>query len=276
MRKMCVISKNGKKILLAIALLSLWSITSIAQDKSDIQRLDQKIDSVLKLLQNVSDQVSVGQDSLKKDCTEEIVILEKKHQQELEKLQKELQNANLNADKLQKENLVQQDKITQATAQAKKEIEAVLDQIMVGGTSIGTEGLNYFLEVAKNYKADNLQKMLVFAGLFNEVMQLEQEFNNMIDFQKVKSTAEVLKFKVAAYPGLHQAVHNILFKLKNYCDYEQKLMDAIALSLTQSSEENRKKQLLRREDDFTDYPYLKAEMEKAKANKDYKPTPKCN
>ena len=53
-------------------------------------------------------------------------------------------------------------------------------------------------------------------------------------------------------------------------------MDAIALSLTQSSEENRKKQLLRREDDFTDYPYLKAEMEKAKANKDYKPTPKCN
>jgi phosphoribulokinase len=151
-----------------------------------------------------------------------------------------------------------------------------LNQIMLGGTAMGSEGLNYFLELAKKYKATNLQKMAVFTGLFNEVMQLEQEFNEMIDFQKVKSSADVLKFKVAAYPGLHSEVLNILFKLSNYCDYEQKLIDVIALSQTQSSEDNRKKQFLRREDDFTDYPYLKAEMEKAKANKEYKPTPKCN
>jgi hypothetical protein len=82
--------------------------------------------------------------------------------------------------------------------------------------------------------------------------------------------------RTSKYPGLERDVVQFLFKLSNYCVYEQKLLDLVALSLTQSSEENRKKQILRREDDFNDYPLLKAEIEKIKAKRDYTVTRKCN
>jgi hypothetical protein len=271
---MCVIKKKCKQVLLLVV-CCFWGLTSIAQDKGDIQRLEKKIDSVLALLQKDVVQVLSPQDTSSKDCTEEMKTLNDTHALALAKVNIELQKVKDDIDKLQKEKVQQQNKLEQSHTEYKRQIENILEQIMLGGSAFGLGGINYFLELAKLYKANNLQKMEAFVVVFNEVLKLEQEFNEMKDYEKVKSTAEVLKFKVAAYPGLHQEVLNLLFKIKNYCDYEQKLIDAIALSQTQSSEENRKKQLLRREDDFVDYPSLKLEIEKAKVSRDYHVTPKC-
>lgn len=275
MIKMFVTKKLLKKWLLAIVLFCFYVLPSNAQNKKYYIKLESKLDSVLILLQNYTDQSPSSINTLKGDCAEVVKTANENHSQAFEQVMKELEKAKRDLTTLQEEKAEQLTKIEKSRAELKKQIESILDQIMLGGTSIGIEGLNYFLDLAKKYKAHNLQKMLVYAGMFNEVMQLGQEFNNMIDFQKVKSTAEVLKFKVAAYLGLQKEVFSILFKLDNFCDYEQKLMDAIALSQTQSSEENRKKQLLRREDDFNHYPYLKTEIEKAKAKRDYNITLKC-
>lgn len=272
---MCVISTKGKQGIWAIALCCLWSITSNAQDISEMQRLEGKIDSVLALLQKEGDILSAVQETLKKECSEEIVLLGNKHRQEIEKLQTELQRANLNADKLRKENSEQLTKTEQSRAEFKKIIEGILGQIMLGGTSIDVEGIDYFLGLAKEYKADNLQKMEAFVPIFKEVIQLEQEFSGMEDLEKSTAFAWEMHSKTFGYSGLHQEVLSTLFKLKNYCEYEQKLIETIALSQTQSSDENRRKQLLRREDDFTDYPYLISETEKAKVDKEYKLTRKC-
>lgn len=274
--KMCLISKKVQQVLLTIGLCCFWSLTNTAQDQSDIKLLEKKIDSVITLIQQQGNKEFVDQDDLKKSFSDEKELIEKKHRQEIEKLQNELKTANSNIGKLQQENTDYQTKIEKDNKQFNLEIEAVLNQIMLGGTAMGSDGLNYFLELAKKQNAANLQKMKVFVSLFNEVMQMQQEFNEMVDFQKVKESAEVLEFKVASYPGLKIDVLNIIFKLNNYCEYEQKLMNAIALSQTQSSEENRKKQLLRREDEFIDYPYLKSEMEKVKASKEHKLILKCN
>jgi hypothetical protein len=276
MRKMCVIKKKCIQGLSVIGVFCFLGLTSLAQENSDIQRLEKKIDSVLMLLQKDAVQVQSHQDTIKMDCTEEIKTLSSNHAQTLNKVKVELEQAKQDITKLQKEKTEQQDNIAQFQAQNKKQIETMLDQMLAGGTAMDMEGINHFLELAKQHKAANLQKMEVFVVVFKEVIQLEQAFNEMREYEQVKSTAEVLKFKVAAYPGLQKEVLNILFKLENYCDYEQRLLDVIALSQTQSSDENRKKQLLRREDSFNNYPSLKAEIEKVKANQDYTVIPKCN
>lgn len=273
---MCVIKKKCIQGLSVIGVFCFLGLTSLAQENSDIQRLEKKIDSVLMLLQKDAVQVQSHQDTIKMDCTEEIKTLSSNHAQTLNKVKVELEQAKQDITKLQKEKTEQQDNIAQFQAQNKKQIETMLDQMLAGGTAMDMEGINHFLELAKQHKAANLQKMEVFVVVFKEVIQLEQAFNEMREYEQVKSTAEVLKFKVAAYPGLQKEVLNILFKLENYCDYEQRLLDVIALSQTQSSDENRKKQLLRREDSFNNYPSLKAEIEKVKANQDYTVIPKCN
>ena len=140
----------------------------------------------------------------------------------------------------------------------------------------GKDAVNAQLVLAKSYQTTNAKDFEAFVLIFNEVAALEQEFNVMLDLEKVQTKAYDLYARTTKYPGLDRDVVQLLFKLSNYCNYEQKLLDLVALSLTQSSEENRKKQILRREDDFNDYPSLKAEIEKIKAKRDHIVTRKCN
>lgn len=276
MKKMFVINKSYRHRLVLMGLCCFGSLTSLAQGKKNVQRLENKIDSVLILLQNDVVQMQSHLDTLNKDCEVETKELNQNQYQALEKVKSELFKAKEDIDKLQKEKTEYQIKLVQSNVKDKKQIENILDFIMLGGTSIGIEGINYFLELAKLYKVDNLKKMEEYTVVFKQVIQLEQEFNEMKDFEKITTLGWTMHSKTYNYRGLHQEVVALLLKLKNFCDKEQKLIDAITLSQTQTSEENRKKQLLRRDDDFNDYPYLKSEMAKAIANKEYKISPKCN
>jgi hypothetical protein len=252
--------------------------SAYGQKDKDATRVENKIDSIIKLLvKNYALTELCKFDSIVKvNNNGEMTRLKNVHQIELKKLDSIVKKANQEVLVLKKQNSDLQLKLDQSKAEFQKQLTEMLQQTMNGGVTIGKDAVNAQLALAKSYQTTNEKDFEAYVLMFNEVSALEQEFNVMLDLEKVQTKAYDLYARTSKYPGLDRDVVQLLFKLSNYCNYEQKLLDLVALSLTQSSEENRKKQILRREDDFNDYPALKAEIEKIKANREYKVTQKCN
>ena len=252
--------------------------SAYAQNKKTDGLVEKKLDSIILLLKNHKSLTELNKfDSIvKANNNAEIVGLNKAHLIELKKLDSIAKKVNQEVLVLKKQNSDLQLKLDQSKAEFQKQLTEMLQQTMNGGVSIGKDAVNAQLALAKSYQTTNEKDFEAYVLMFNEVSALEQDFNVMLDLEKVQTKAYDLYARTTKYPGLDRDVVQLLFKLSNYCNYEQKLLDLVALSLTQSSEENRKKQILRREDDFNDYPALKAEIEKIKAKRDYTVTRKCN
>ncbi len=275
---MCAIKKiaNIPILFFMLAFMSWGQV--FGQKNRDIQRIEDKLDSVLLLLKNDTASLDLNKtapiDSI--DCSAEVDAIEKVHQEKLNDLDAAAKSATKEVERMKKENSSVQKELDIATDEQRKNITSIIQYTMKGGVSIGEEAIDYFLSLAKSYKTENQKDFEAYVVVFKEVKKLQQDFDVMIDFDKVKAMASKLHSKTYKHSGLKQDVIVVMFKLNNYCDYEQKLMDAIALSKTQSSEDNRKKQLLRREDDFNDYPSLLSDIEKIKANKEHQVIQKCN
>lgn len=275
---MCAIKKiaNIPILFLMLAFMSWGQV--FGQKNGDIQRIEDKLDSVLLLLKNDTTSMDLNKtppiESI--DCSAEVDAIEKVHQEKLNDLDAAAKSATKEVERMKKENSSVQKELDIATDEQRKNITSIIQYTMKGGVSIGEEAIDHFLSLAKSYKTENLKDFEAYVVVFKEVKKLQQDFDVMIDFDKVKAMASGLHSKTYKHSGLKQDVIVVMFKLNNYCDYEQKLMDAIALSKTQSSEDNRKKQLLRREDDFNDYPSLLSDIEKIKANKEHQVIQKCN
>ncbi len=252
--------------------------SAYAQNKKTDGLVEKKLDSIILLLKNHKSLTELNKfDSMvTANCNTEITSLKNAHQIQLKKLDSIAKKVNQEVLVLKKQNSDFQSKVDQSKADFQKQLTEILQQTMKAGISIGKDAVNAQLLLTKSYQTTNEKDFEAYVFIFNEVAALEQDFNAMLDLEKVQSKAYDLYARTNKYPGLERDVVQLLFKLSNYCMYEQKLLDLVALSLTQSSEENRKKQILRREDDFNDYPALKAEIEKIKAKRDYTVTRKCN
>lgn len=248
------------------------------QKNGDIKRIEEKLDSVLLLLKHDTAPLDLNKttplDSI--DCSAKVDAIEKAHQQKLNDLDAAAKKAIKEVEKMKKENSSLQKELDTATEQHRKNITSLIQYTMKGGLYIGEEAIDQFLSLAKSYNTENLKNFEAYVVVFKEVKKLQEDFDVMIDLNISNSQLWEIYPNTSNFSGLRQDLLVLLFKLSNYCDYEQKLMDAIALSKTQSSEDNRKKQLLRREDDFNDYPSLKSDIEKIKANKEHQVIPKCN
>jgi len=252
--------------------------SAYAQKDKDAARIENKIDSIINLLTKNKALIELSKfDSIVKvNNNADMTRLKNAHQIELKKLDSIAKKAYQEVLVLKKQNSDLQSKNDQSKVEFQKQITEMIQQTIKAGVSIGMDAVKSQLLLAKFYQTTNEKDFEAFALIFNEVIELEKEFNSMLDLEKVQTKAFDLYSRTSKYPGLERDVVQILFKLSNYCIYEQKLLDLVALSLSQSSDENRKKQILRREDDFNDYPSLKAEIEKIKAKRDYIVTRKCN
>ncbi len=248
------------------------------QKDKDFERIEKKVDSILYLMTGARPEVELNKSDSSGvyDCSVKLDSLAKMHVQELTAAEANSEKYKQQAEQMQKKHSDLQTLHDKTNEDFRKQLTSILQNSMLGGTSMGKEAADELLALAQAYKTTNHKEYETFVQTFKEVIELENDFNAMVDFEKVKSKAWGLHSKTYSYPGLQKDVIQLLFKLENYCAYEQRLLEVIALSQTQSSDENRKKQLLRREDSFNDYPSLKAEIEKVKANQDYTVTPKCN
>ena len=248
------------------------------QKHKDFERIEKKVDSILYLMTGAPTvvEVNTSESSVVIDCSLKLDSITKIHAQELAAKEAKSEKYKQQIEQIQKENSDLQKLHDKTNEDFRKQLTSILDFNMLVGSSIGKEAADEMLSLAQVYKTTNYKEFEAFVQTLKEVIELEIDFDAMLDFEKLKSKAGGLHSKTYSYPGLQKDVIQILFKLENYCDYEQRLLDIITLAQSQSSDENRKKQLLRREDSFNGYPSLKAEIEKVKANRDYKFIPKCN
>lgn len=247
------------------------------QKDKDFERIEKKVDSILYLMTGAPNAVEVNtsESSVVIDCSVKLDSLTKIHAQELAATEANSEKYKQQIEQIQKEHSDLQKLHDKTNEDFRKQLTSILDYNILGGISIGKQAAEELLTLAQVYKTTNYKEFETYVQTFNEVIELENDFNAMQDLEKVKAKAWGLHSKTYSYAGLQKDVIQLLFKLENYCDYEQKLLDVIALSKTQSSEDNRIKQLLRREDSFNGYPALKAEIEKVKANQNYTVIPKC-
>jgi hypothetical protein len=264
--------KNKVIDLFSVAMVFSMTIGScMAQKNDDMIRLEKKMDSILVLLQN---NTTIKQ-PLKSDSLAILRANEKKYLLQISKNDSELNQLNLQLEKLKKEKEQIQKNESETKAQMQKSISALLSGIMQNGSFTKQDVLDNLKKLGSEHQATNSKEFTDYAAVCGEVIGLNEEFVKFSNYDSLITKAWELHSKSYNYAELHTNVKNIIFKLKNYCDYELKLIEVIDLSQTQSSEENRKKQLLRREDDFNDYPYLRGEIEKIKANKNHLFIKKC-
>jgi hypothetical protein len=245
-----------------------------AQTKKNDVLIEKKLDTIILMLkQNKFDSVMTAVNKINKA---EIDQIKKNYELEQLKLDSIRLKFNQELQILQKQKSEIQAKLESNNVEFKTQLTGILQQTMKSGTSLGMATVENFLALAKANKTTNEKDYIEFSNLFKEVINIEHEFDTLSVFEKTINKAYELYAKTNNYPGLGKDISHLLFKLNNYCEYEKKLMDLIALSRTQVSEENRIKQLNRQKSDFKDYPALKDQIEKVKSNKEYSITPKCS
>jgi hypothetical protein len=256
-----------------LLLVSLcFCLVATSQTMTKMDTIDKKMDTVLMLLRKTSTVVPKVE---KEDCSKVLSAKETLHKQELDKVKTQLDSKTQESIYFSKEKEALGMKLTLQESEMQKAVTQMLSNTIKNGVYSDAASLESLIQLGVKYKAGNTKEFENYVAVSKEVLALQLEFSKMNNPDSTTGKAWGLHSKSYNYPALHNEVKNLIFKLTNYCEYEKKLIDAIELSKTQSSEENRKKQLLRREDDFIDYPNLKTEIDKIKANKNHSFIPKC-
>lgn len=272
MKPMLVIKENIRKNAGLFFVALCFCQVAISQTITKMDTIDKKMDTVLMLLRKTSTVVPKVE---KEDCSKVLIEKETLYKQELDKVKTQLDSKTQESISFskEKEDLKKDLKLQQSDMQ--KTVTQLLSNTIKNSVYSDAASLDGLLQMGVKYNASNTKEFENYVAVSKEVLALQLEFSKMNNPDSTTGKAWGLHSKSYNYPALHNEVKNLIFKLTNYCEYEKKLIDAIELSKTQSSEENRKKQLLRREDDFIDYPNLKSEIDKIKANKTHSFIPKC-
>jgi hypothetical protein len=243
-----------------------------SQTITKMDTIDKKMDTVLLLLRKTP---LIEPKVEKEDCSKVLSAKENSHKQEMDKVKTQLESKTQESISLSKEKETLKTEFTALQSDMQKTVTQLLSNTIRNGQYSDVSSIEILLQMGVKYKANNLKEFENYVMVSKEVLAFQLEFRKLNNLDSLIELAGELQSKSNSYPTLQNEVKNLTFKLMNYCQYEKKFLEVIELSKTQSIEENRKKQLDKREFDFIDYPNLKSEIDKIKANKTHNFIPKC-
>jgi hypothetical protein len=256
-----------------LLLVSLcFCLVATSQTMTKMDTIDKKMDTVLMLLRKTSTVVPKVE---KEDCSKVLSAKETLHKQELDKVKTQLDSKTQESIYFSKEKEALGMKLTLQESEMQKAVTQMLSNTIKNGVYSDAASLESLIQLGVKYKAGNTKEFENYVAVSKEVLALQLEFRKLSNLDSLIEIAGELQSKSNSYQTLQNEVKNLTFKLMNYCEYEKKFLEVIELSRTQSIEENRKKQISKREFEFLEYPNLKSEIDKIKANKNHSFIPKC-
>jgi len=156
-----------------------------------------------------------------------------------------------------------------------KILEHTIAHLIQSGTTANKEFAKNLLKLAIEKPYVQTAELENFIIAVDTLEGLMLGFTHFKDREELANRSSDLYATMLPFPGLREEFNFIVYRVSNYCEYEQKLLKAIDVAQTQSNEDNRQKQLRRRTYEFSYYPSLKAELEKLIEDRNYVFQPKC-
>ncbi|MFZ9701111.1 MAG: hypothetical protein ACO3AF_08545 [Flavobacteriales bacterium] len=247
---------------------------TIQNEIRDIRQSTEELEEIV--LEKLNIQILIADNSLlrkgKSDLEKENTDLKKwkvDKQQEINLLNSDVSRYQARNDTLHKQLMREEEAYD-------KILERSIANLIQTGTTANKEFAHNLRKLANENQYVNTAELENFIVALGSLEGLLADFIRFTGREDIENKSVDLYNVVFPFPGLREELNFILYRVRGYCECEQKLSLAIEVAKTQSNEENRQKQLRRRSYEFTYYPSLKAELDKLIEDRNYVFQPKCS